>query len=111
MRSEPIAAATVFRTVMEAAAWRCQCTGACGQPHAQSDGRCPREHDGYASKHSGPIHLIAAPADPAATIHQAAALPAAELRAWCPGCHAAATRAARKAHATTSPPGDPLFDL
>ncbi|WP_030806003.1 hypothetical protein [Streptomyces sp. NRRL S-337] len=94
MKSEPIAAATVFRAVMTAAAWRCQCTGVCGQPHAKSDGRCPREHDGYADKHGGPIRLLAAPADPHTPEREAVALPARALRAWCPGCHAAARKPA-----------------
>ncbi|AZS76378.1 hypothetical protein DDE74_11220 [Streptomyces lydicus] len=107
MRSEPIAAARLFRAVMAAAAWRCQCTGACGQPHAQSGGRCPREHDGYAGKHSGPVRLMAAPADPAIPDRQAMALPAPALRAWCPGCHAAA----RKPTPAAGAPQGGLFDL
>jgi hypothetical protein len=109
VRPEPIAAAALFRKVMTAAAWRCQCTGACGQPHAQSDGRCPREHGNYAGKHSGPIRLIAAPADPATTARRAAVLPAADLRAWCPTCHTTATRKTRPPAAAPEQGG--LFDL
>lgn len=111
MRSEPIVAAALFRAVMTAAAWRCQCTGACGQPHAKSDGRCPREHDGYAGKHGGPVRLMAAPAAPTITNLQAAALPATELRAWCPGCLAAARRLATQQTSTPTTDQCELFDL
>ncbi len=31
--SEPIAGADLWRPVMEAAGWRCWCTGQCGAPH------------------------------------------------------------------------------
>ncbi|GGU63565.1 hypothetical protein GCM10010211_30750 [Streptomyces albospinus] len=108
----PISGAALFRSVMTAAGWRCQCTGACGQPHAQSEGRCPREHDGYAGKHGGPVRLMAAPADPTITHFQAAALPAQELRAWCPGCLAVAQRLAKQQTPDT-PTTDQscLFDL
>ncbi|MFH8404481.1 hypothetical protein ACH4FX_06855 [Streptomyces sp. NPDC018019] len=41
MSAVPIACAQLFRAVMMCAAWRCQCTGQCGQPHAKSQGRCP----------------------------------------------------------------------
>ncbi|ARF56625.1 hypothetical protein [Streptomyces gilvosporeus] len=111
MKSEPITATRLFRAVMTAAAWRCQCTGACGQPHAQSDGRCPREHDGYSGKHGGPIRLMAAPTDPTITDRQAVTLPAGALRAWCPNCLAAARRTARQQ--TPAPTADQrsLFDL
>jgi hypothetical protein len=107
MKRDPIAATRPFRAVMTAAAWRCQCTGACGQPHAQSDGRCPREHDSYAGKHGGPISLIAAPADPRTPARQAVALSAGELRAWCPTCHSAANRPLRAPEAAQGG----LFDL
>ncbi|MFF4701398.1 hypothetical protein [Streptomyces chattanoogensis] len=107
MRTEPIAAAGLFRAVMAKAGWRCQCTGACGQPHALSDGRCPREHDGYASKHGGPVRLMAAPADPRIPERDAVALPACELRAWCPGCYTAARKSAPAAGALQGG----LFDL
>ncbi|MEU2472056.1 hypothetical protein ABZ601_13260 [Streptomyces sp. NPDC012842] len=108
--SEPIVAAGLFRTVMDAAGGRCQCTGQCGQPHAKTDGRCPREHDAYAGKHGGPTRLMAAAADPSLTDHQAASLPAARLRAWCPGCFTAAQRTTHhidEQHAEQSG----LFDL
>ncbi|MFD9814483.1 hypothetical protein [Streptomyces sp. NPDC059080] len=108
--SEPIAYADLWRPVMEAAGWRCWCTGQCGTPHRKSDGRCPRTHDGYTSKHGGWVRLIAAPADPSVPPLAAAQLPPADLRAWCPACHTGATRAHRKTH-TAPPQTDGLFDL
>ncbi|UQA93107.1 hypothetical protein [Streptomyces halobius] len=111
MRTEPIAAAGLFRAVMAAAGWRCQCTGACGQPHAQSDGHCPREHDGYAGKHGGPIRLMAASADPSITDRQAVALPVGELRAWCPSCLAAARRIVKQLTSIPTTDQCGLFDL
>ncbi|MGX9228027.1 hypothetical protein ACWV95_20755 [Streptomyces albus] len=73
--SEPIAYAAVWRAVMQAAGYRCQCTGQCGNPHKNSSGRCPREHDQCASKRRGPVHLAAAPADLSQGQRMAAALP------------------------------------
>ncbi|MFJ6729637.1 hypothetical protein ACIQPQ_32540 [Streptomyces sp. NPDC091281] len=96
MKSQPIVGAAVFNTVMEAAGHRCQCGGECGNPHNRDGGRCPREHDHYTSKHGRRVRLMAAPTDPLATDLTAARLPASELRAWCPGCHTAAARLARK---------------
>ncbi|MFF2569549.1 hypothetical protein [Streptomyces sp. NPDC058084] len=111
MMPGPLAAADLFHTVMEAAQHRCQCDGACGQPHTKGEGRCTREHGRHAGKHSGPIRLMAAAADPLTTDLAAAALPASELRAWCPPCFTAARRAAQR---TAAAPGDDqggLFDL
>ncbi|MFE7664765.1 hypothetical protein [Streptomyces celluloflavus] len=111
MRSTPITAVSLFRAVMTAAEWRCQCTGACGQTHAKSDGRCPREHDGYVGKNSGPVRLTAAPPDPLTNDLQAAALPAGELRAWCPTCLTTARTRAHKTRAAGTPSPEGLFDL
>ncbi|MFI1849705.1 hypothetical protein [Streptomyces sp. NPDC020480] len=110
--SEPIVYAAAWRPVMKAAGYRCQCTGQCGNPHTKGGGRCAREHDQHASKHRGPVRLIAAPADTCTSARAAAQLPAAELRAWCPDCHDAARRAAQRA-ARTAPDTDQggLFDL
>ncbi|WP_327401333.1 hypothetical protein OG194_14875 [Streptomyces sp. NBC_01288] len=111
MRSQPLAATGAWLLVMEAAGYRCQCTGACGQPHAKTDGRCPREHDGYSSKHGHRIRLMAAPVDPLVTGIAAARLPATELLAWCPDCHSAAARLARKQAPASSVDQGGLFDL
>ncbi|ATL27587.1 hypothetical protein [Streptomyces formicae] len=109
--SEPLTGTATWRPVMVAAGFRCQCTGACGNPHAKGGGRCPREHDHYTSKHHGRrIRLIAAPTDPLATPVAAAALPATDLVAWCPKCHAAAARAARK-QAAPAVEASGLFEL
>ncbi|WP_411576215.1 hypothetical protein [Streptomyces mutabilis] len=108
--SEPLAAVGTWRPVMEAAGHRCQCSGQCGNEHAKTDGRCPREHDGYTSKRGHRVRLMAAPADPLTPPVKAVTLPLGELRAWCPGCHtAAACRARTTAGPVDDAPG--LFDL
>ncbi|MFB8383067.1 hypothetical protein [Streptomyces rubiginosohelvolus] len=81
----PLAATSLFRAVMVAADWRCQCTGQCGHRHTRTEDRCQRTHGGR-------VLLMAAPADPSTPDRDAAALPAAALRVWCPGCHTAARR-------------------
>lgn len=109
--SEPIAYAALWRAVMQAAGYRCQCTGQCGNPHKKTRGRCPREHDQCASKHRGPVHLAAAPADLTQSQRTAAALPAGALRGWCPDCHDAARRAAARAARRQQSGQADLFDL
>jgi hypothetical protein len=110
--SEPIAYADQWRQVMQAAGYRCQCAGECGNGHTKAGGRCPRVHDQHASKHRGPIHLTAAPANPATPTGAAVRLPLAELLAWCPDCHDGARRAAnRKSRTEPDPAQDSLFTL
>lgn len=111
MKSQPIVGAAVFTAVMEAAGYRCQCGGKCGNPHTKGDGRCQREHDHYTSRHGRLVRLMAAPADPLAADIAAARLPASELRAWCPDCHSAAARLARKRLPAASTDQYGLFDL
>jgi hypothetical protein len=94
---------------MEAAGFRCQCTGECGNPHAKGEGRCEREHDGYTSKHGSRVRLLAFPADVLASAVRAVTVPPGEMLAWCPGCFTAAQRAARRASVPAEEPG--LFDL
>ncbi|MEU0124423.1 hypothetical protein ABZ114_22525 [Streptomyces albidoflavus] len=89
MTPEPLAATGLFRAVMDAADWRCQCTGHCGNTHARSESRCSRRHNTNTP-------LTAAPADPLTPLVQAVTLPAADLMAWCPACHTGALRQARK---------------
>ncbi|MFD9880561.1 hypothetical protein ACFWZT_03720 [Streptomyces alboflavus] len=108
--SEPLTTPAVWRPVMVAAGFRCQCTGQCGNAHAKSGGRCPHEHDTYTSKHGSRVHLMAAPADPLTAPVAAAGLAASELRAWCPACHTAAARRARREQPAPSDQGA-LFDL
>ncbi|PWI43295.1 hypothetical protein [Streptomyces sp. ICBB 8177] len=95
--SEPLAAVDVWLPVMRAAGFRCQCAGECGNEHAKSEGRCPREHDAYTSRHGHRIRLMAAPANPATPAAVAVTLAPGELRAWCPECHTAARTRARTA--------------
>ncbi|WP_405413821.1 hypothetical protein [Streptomyces rubiginosohelvolus] len=97
----PLAATSLFRAVMVAADWRCQCTGQCGNTHTRTESRCPRIHGGR-------VLLMAAPAALSTPDRAAAALPAHELWAWCPGCHTAAHRAAAPAEPAAQ---DGLFDL
>ncbi|MFI7347227.1 hypothetical protein ACIBSR_13235 [Streptomyces sp. NPDC049936] len=111
MKSQPIVGAAVFTAVMGAAGYRCQCEGECGNPHAKGEGRCPHEHDHYTSKHGRLVRLMAAPVDPLATDVAAARLPASELRAWCPDCHTAAARLARKRLPAAPTDQCGLFDL
>ncbi|MEW2076777.1 hypothetical protein AB0941_24580 [Streptomyces sp. NPDC013433] len=109
--SEPIVGAALFRTVMQAAGHRCQCEGACGQPHTKGGGRCQHEHEHYTSKHGRRVRLMAAPVDPLARDVAAAGLPASELRAWCPDCHTAAARLAKKQLPAAPAEQAGLFDL
>ncbi|MFF3057011.1 hypothetical protein [Streptomyces sp. NPDC057909] len=102
MTPEPIAAVDLFRTVLATAGNRCQCLGVCGQTHAQSQGRCPRQHGQQAP-------LMAAPAAPTTPERIAVSLPAAKLRAWCPGCHSAARRTTKRPVVEAFQGG--LFDL
>ncbi|MEU0894228.1 hypothetical protein [Streptomyces massasporeus] len=111
MKSQPIVGAALFTAVMEAAGYRCQCGGECGQLHTKGDGRCQHEHDHYTSKHGRRVRLMAAPVDPLATDVAAARLPASELRAWCPDCHGAAARRARKRLPAAPTDQCGLFDL
>ncbi|WP_435057222.1 hypothetical protein [Streptomyces sp. bgisy060] len=109
--SEPLGAAGVWRPVIEAAGYRCQCTGQCGNPHAKTEGRCPREHDQHASKTRGPVHLVAAPPDPLTSPLAAARMPLTALQAWCPDCHTAARRIANRTAARGTGDEFTLFDL
>ncbi|MFF0505615.1 hypothetical protein ACFYUH_18710 [Streptomyces fimicarius] len=97
----PLAATGLFRAVMAAAGWRCQCTGLCGHGHTRTEGRCPRTHGGR-------VLLMAAPADLSTPERAAAVLPADGLRAWCSGCHAAARRTTLRPAPAAQ---DGLFDL
>lgn len=111
MKSQPLVGAAVFSAVMGSAGYRCQCEGECGNTHAKGDGRCLHEHDHYTSKHGRRVRLMAAPVDPLATDVAAARLPASELRAWCPDCHTAAARLAKKRMPAAPEEQCGLFDL
>ncbi|MFD4905091.1 hypothetical protein [Kitasatospora purpeofusca] len=100
----------LWQAVLAAAAGRCQCRGTCGKSHAKDGGRCPVAHGGYARHGTGPVSLLAAPAEPDGLLlpaHRAAALPKRELAAWCPACHDATRRTARAARQATAPAAGP----
>ena len=101
----PIAAQAVWRAVMEAAGYRCQCAGGCGRTHAKEPGgRCKREHKAW-------LHLVAAPAEPTGSPH---ADMAAEQVAYCPPCydgHLAAHKRTVRTAAAAREDDAPLFDL
>ncbi|MET9177779.1 hypothetical protein ABZX88_06075 [Kitasatospora aureofaciens] len=107
----------LWLVVLAAAAGRCQCRGTCGKSHDKDGGRCKTVNGGYGPRHgSGPVRLLAAPAEPADLLlpaHKAAVLPKTALIAWCPECHDATRRAAAKARQANAPASEPdsLFDL
>ncbi|MGA5668989.1 hypothetical protein ACPCTG_26340 [Streptomyces pseudogriseolus] len=79
----PLGAAAVWEAVMEPAGHKCQCSGGlCGSQHSETGLRC----------HNTSAHgrLLIAPADLTLSTVAAAAVPVAELRAWCASCHAKA---------------------
>ncbi|MFD0312324.1 hypothetical protein [Streptomyces sp. NPDC127119] len=107
-RRPPLGVSAVWQTVMEAAGYRCHCTGGvCGSQHAKSGMRCHRTADNH--------RLIAAPADLLLTPAVAAAVPAGRLLAWCPQCHTGALArqraAARNLARNEAPEPAGLFDL
>ncbi|CAN3980356.1 hypothetical protein [Kitasatospora purpeofusca] len=100
----------LWQAVLAAAAGRCQCRGTCGKSHDKDGGRCPVSHGGHARHGTGPVSLLAAPAQPDGLLlpaHRAAALPKRELAAWCPACHDATRRTARAARQATAPAAGP----
>jgi len=108
--SGPIAATALWRRVIGAAGGVCQCTGSCGTRHRDGRGKPCSVAQGEASRR-GPVKLIAAPADAALSVLQAACLPAERLRAWCPACWSAIAATARTAarEAASVPQEDALF--
>lgn len=96
----PLAGAATWLPVMQAAGFRCQCTGGCGRSHAKDKGRCRREHRTW-------CHLVAAPAEPTGDPHRDAVAP---LVAYCPNCFDGHKTITRTAIATTVE-ASPLFDL
>ncbi|MFE7560078.1 hypothetical protein [Kitasatospora sp. NPDC057500] len=100
----------LWQAVLAAAAGRCQCRGTCGKKHDKDGGRCPAAQGGYARHGTGPVHMLAAPADPDGLLlpaHRAAALPKRELAAWCPACHDATRRRALAARRAAAEPAEP----
>ncbi|MFF3891571.1 hypothetical protein [Streptomyces sp. NPDC001914] len=106
--TRPLAETELWELVMEAADYRCQCTGGlCGSLHSASALRCKARHD------QGRVRLVAAPADLALSDIEATTVPIGDLRAWCGPCFQAARRRARLADAARreqeNGPADTLF--
>lgn len=72
------------RVVLDRAGGQCECAGHCGVTHSRTANRCPRMHGGRYKKHD--VVLILAPRKQGLPLHVAAALPDAELMAWCAEC-------------------------
>jgi hypothetical protein len=108
----PIVGAELWSAVMSAAGYRCQCEGACGSKHTPASQRslgqryrCPRT----AAVPDAPP-LVVAPVEPTVPACVAAALPAEDLRIWCPACYGGALAVARRAERNTPEPTGDLFD-
>jgi hypothetical protein len=115
IHTRPLAAAGLWQRVVDAAGSRCQCTGSCGNQHSKTERRCGARHDVYAAEYGGWVRLVVAPANLTLPPAQAATLPEARLRAWCPRCYRAAQRRQRAAdehrRRFAAPPPAALFDL
>ncbi|MEY9913301.1 hypothetical protein ABIA35_009568 [Catenulispora sp. MAP12-49] len=103
----PIAAETVWRVVMQAAGYQCQCTGGCkpeGAHKTNPGHRCKREHKPWQP-------LIVTAAAPTGDPHKDMG---AEQVAYCGPCydgHLAATKRTARAAADKHETDTPLFDL
>lgn len=106
----PLVDSETWLPVMEAADYRCHCTGACGSKHTVSHGRCDHTDGQHLGKY-GPSRLIAAPADLAGVLFPAAARREAALVAWCLPCYDGARRRAVREAKAEPDLTIPLFDL
>lgn len=96
----PLAAVDTWRPVMEAAGWRCQCTGGCGKTHAKEpEHRCK-------ATHKPDCLLVASAATPTDNPHADTRGP---LVAYCPDCYAGHKRAFNRAQKLVEAPKEPLF--
>lgn len=100
----PLVGAETWLPVMQAAGYRCTCTGACGSKHTVSEGHCDHVEGKHLTKY-GPIHLIAAPADLTDATFPGAAVKSRPLVAWCPPCYGGARRRAAAAAKSAAPEG------
>lgn len=117
----PIVGGDLWRAVISAAGYRCECKGQCGKecsrPHSKDpsrrtwDGRCRREQQqGSAFGITGPLHAVTRePAGPVATM----AAQSVDLIAVCEPCHGGILRArereAKKQAADLAAQADKLF--
>ncbi|MFJ7280952.1 hypothetical protein [Kitasatospora sp. NPDC098663] len=111
--ADPIAPTPAWTTVMTRAGYTCECTGACGTRHGRSGLRCDTRHGQYLKAAKGPARLCVG--QPDLSDREAAALPPADLAAWCPPCWRGTDRRRRAARATldtrpdTADTADTLF--
>lgn len=110
MNHPPIYGHETWRPVIEQAAGRCWCTGACGTKHAITGGQCDHTDGQHLSKH-GPSRLIVAPPDLARARFPGAARTGTQLVAWCIPCYDKARARAEKKAKAQQPEPDGLFDL
>jgi hypothetical protein len=107
----PIVGAEVWRLVMSAAGYRCQCEGRCGSRHTPPGQRTPGVwHRCPKGSAPGQSPLVVAPVDPTVPAVVAVALPVADLRAWCPSCYSGALAVARRAAKSEPESSGELFD-
>ncbi|MFI0718887.1 hypothetical protein [Streptomyces sp. NPDC021224] len=109
----PIVAGDLYRQVLAAAKGQCQCQGACGKKHADAarkPGRC-ENGDGTYTKGVGSTHILAIPRDPTLPFHEAAALPARRLIAFCRPCADGVRRVVNRAVKALPPQDAGLFDV
>lgn len=109
----PIVAGDLYAQVLAAAKERCQCQGACGKKHLTGErkqGRCENGEGTYV-KGIGATRLLAIPRDPTAPFHEAAAMPAARLIAFCRPCADGVRRTVNRAVKAMPPQAGELFDV
>lgn len=107
----PIVAGGLYEQVVTTAGHRCQCQGACGKRHLTPErkpGRC-ETIDTSCVAGAAP-KLLAIPRDPTAPFHEAAALPAAGLIAFCRPCADGVRRIVNRTVKALPPQTDGLFD-
>jgi hypothetical protein len=107
----PIIGAELWSRVMSAADFKCECFGSCGSKHTPTGKRTPgKTHVCDRRAVPGAPPLVIAPADPTVPPVVAAALPASDLRAWCPRCFGGAVAVARREARAQPAQVESLFD-
>lgn len=93
----PLGAPPAYRrVVIDRAGGQCECTGQCGVTHIKSAGRCPRRHGGWHARKETVLALAPKPKGLLLPLHRQAALPDAELMAWCEDCQRKAQKLAKE---------------
>lgn len=100
----PIAGGETWQAVMDRAAGRCECEGACGSRHPEDDHPDTKRRCVRTGTNSRPLHAVPRGAQ---TWPEAARLDADGLIAMCDHCHAGMDRrrrrASRRAETTDEP--------